>query len=220
METPILIEDLGMLFPTEKSTRKARFGTFSCSCGNEFKTQIGHVKNGNTKSCGCHQKQIAKSNRTTHNLGQHRLYQTWHAMVKRCTNPKSVSYATYGAKGITVCDRWLQVDKFIEDMYSSFQEGLTLDRIDNSKGYFKENCRWASAFLQQRNTNRLQINNTSGYRGVSFSKSNNKWQAQITVDCVNNHLGLFHLALDAAKAYDLFVLENKLEHTLNNVVGV
>ena len=52
----MLIEDLGMLYPTEKSKNKARFGLFKCFCGNEFKTQISDIKGGHTKSCGCFSK--------------------------------------------------------------------------------------------------------------------------------------------------------------------
>ena len=56
----------------------------------------------------------------------------------------------YGAKGITVCERWMKYKNFKEDMLSSYQKGLTLERLDNQRGYFKENCKWAT-YKEQNN---------------------------------------------------------------------
>lgn len=82
-----------------------------------------------------------------------RLYQTWSNMKTRCTNPKSDTYKWYGAKGIKVCDRWLEsFDNFYEDMKDTYKDNLTLDRINNKGNYCKENCRWATAVEQMQNT--------------------------------------------------------------------
>lgn len=78
---------------------------------------------------------------------------SWANMLQRCTNPKATQYSRYGGAGITVCAKWHDFDGFLEDM-GERPEGLTLDRIDNAKGYFKENCQWASREQQQRNRNR------------------------------------------------------------------
>ena len=69
-------------------------------------------------------------NKIKHGLCGHRLYDTWKSMVHRCNNIKNVAYKYYGGRGIKVCNRWLDVRNFIEDMYPSYQEGLTLDRIN------------------------------------------------------------------------------------------
>jgi hypothetical protein len=71
-------------------------------------------------------------------------------MKTRCLNPKATGYSYYGGRGITICERWLTFANFLEDM-GVRPEGLTLDRIDGSKGYSKENCQWASRAAQQRN---------------------------------------------------------------------
>ena len=72
-------------------------------------------------------------------------------MWSRCTNPKYHGYHNYGGRGITVCERWRSVLNFMEDMRPSWSKGMSLDRIDNSKGYSPENCRWATMKSQQRN---------------------------------------------------------------------
>ena len=79
-----------------------------------------------------------------------RLFQTWRAMIARCYNPKNPSYKTYGAKGITVCERWKRWDYFYEDViklpgYKEDLEGLDLDKdIKGGKEYNSENCQWIS----------------------------------------------------------------------------
>ena len=213
-----LIEDLGYLYPTEKSNYKKRFGLFKCFCGNEFKTYTQSIKLGLTKSCGCiHKELIVKRNvlRTTHGLSKHKIYIVWKSMMSRCNNIKHINYKDYGQRGITVCERWLNVANFIEDMFPTFQKGLTLDRKDNDRGYSKDNCRWVENKIQHRNTRKIRSTNTSGYRGVSFYNLCNKWYSRICVDYKNIYLGRFNTAIEAARAYDDYIIKNNLEHTRN-----
>jgi hypothetical protein len=74
----------------------------------------------------------------------------WQRMVSRCTNPADSSFCSYGAKGISVCERWSVFENFFADM-GECPEGMSLDRIDNAKGYEPENCRWADIVTQNRN---------------------------------------------------------------------
>lgn len=205
----VLLEDLGMLYPNENSKRKYRFGIYRCYCGNEFNSQIRHIKSGNTKSCGC------GKGYHTHGLTNHRLYNIWHHMMNRCFNPKSKVYKYYGERGISVCEEWQDINNFISDMDSTYTDGLSIDRIDVNGNYEQSNCRWATKETQSRNTRLLMVTNTSGYRGVSFNKKNNKFIARITVSSKTIYLGCFDEAIDGAKAYNEFVVSNKLEHTLN-----
>ena len=94
------------------------------------------------KSCGCL--------KTKHGLWQTRSYEVWSSMVKRCTRKSSRNYHRYGGRGITVCERWLDFENFYADM-GERPEGLTLERIDNEKGYYPENCKWATVAEQNRN---------------------------------------------------------------------
>lgn len=152
-----------------------------------------------------------------HGLSNHRLFVTWKNMISRTSNGKDVAYKNYGGRGITVCNEWLEPKNFIDDMYPSFIEGTTLDRIDNNKGYSKENCTWSTREAQARNTRVLKSSNTSGYRGVVFIKSTKKWRAGIYVSGKLIFLGYFNTAIKAAMVYDKFVIDNNLQHNINGV---
>ena len=203
----ILLKVLGMENPTQNSTYKRRYGLFKCFCGKEFKSVISSIKNKYIKSCGCLH--------TTHNLTNHRLYSIWNSMMQRCYNLKEKSYKDYGKRGIVVCNDWHNVENFINDMYPSFIEGLTLDRENPNGNYEKSNCRWANKTVQARNTQRLRKDNSSGYRGVSWHKRDLVWNVRISVDNKRIHLGYFNTALDGALAYDNYITVNNLEHTKN-----
>jgi hypothetical protein len=71
-------------------------------------------------------------------------YKSWDCMKQRCLNPKNKKFPTYGAIGITVCERWLRFEAFLEDMGEA-PSGTTIDRFDGTLGYFKGNCRWATS---------------------------------------------------------------------------
>ena len=207
----VLIKDLGIIFPTKNSKFKCRYGLYMCYCGKEFISRFSRVKNGHTKSCGCYQKQIV----TTHGLAKHRLYSVWNDIKTRCINANSKSYKDYGGRGIKVCDRWHDVRNFIEDMYPTFKEGLMLDRINNNGNYEPSNCRWTTMTVQGRNTRILYAHNTSGYRGVGFKTGTSRYFARIKVNGKNIHIGYGSSALECAKLYDQYVINNNLEHTRN-----
>jgi hypothetical protein len=87
----------------------------------------------------------------------HGLYRVWAAMIQRCHNPANKGYRCYGARGITVCDRWRgSFAAFAADM-GERPRGTSIDRMDNSRGYEPGNCRWATAEQQNRNRRDTKI---------------------------------------------------------------
>lgn len=124
------------------------YAVCQCSCGSEPKMiRIDGIRSGIVQGCGC----IQKARVTKHGNWDHKLYGTWKAMHERCYDPKNKRFNRYGGRGITVCDRWHDLNNFIEDMYPSYSKGLQLDRIDNDKEYYPENCHWTDRYGQAQN---------------------------------------------------------------------
>jgi len=98
-----------------------------------------------------------KHSQFRHGLADTPIYKKWEGMKRRCLNPNDNSYRSHGAKGITVCDEWMDFRNFYRDMAPSFKVGLSLDRIDGTKGYSKDNCRWATLLEQARNKKNVRI---------------------------------------------------------------
>ncbi len=121
---------------------------YACSCGNTVIVRRSRVKMGYTRSCGCLARELKPG--LTHGLKGSGTYSSWAAMKQRCLNIHNKDYPIWGQKGITVCDRWLRFENFLEDM-GIRPEGTTLDRIDGTGNYEPTNCRWATRQTQQRN---------------------------------------------------------------------
>lgn len=100
-------------------------------------------------------------------------YQSWDSMKRRCDDATHKDYAHYGAKGITYDPRWKDISVFFADM-GFCPEGHTLDRRDNDKGYYKENCRWATKSQQAQNRQIFKTNK-SGVVGVTWNAAQQKW---------------------------------------------
>ena len=95
--------------------------------------------------------------RVYHGLSKTPTYRTWISMHTRCTDPANASFIYYGAKGVSVCERWNDLGNFIADM-GMRPEGKTIDRLDNNLGYEPGNCRWATVYEQQRNRRHVKCN--------------------------------------------------------------
>ena len=122
-----------------------------CDCGTRKEVLGFCLKRGTTVSCGCYGREIRTTHGFTKDKKRDHTYTAWTGMFQRCTNPNQIGYKYYGGRGITVCERWKNFDNFLEDMGKRPSNNFSLDRIDTSLGYFKENCRWATPKEQARN---------------------------------------------------------------------
>ena len=140
-----IIECLG---PAPKG--KDRRAKVECKeCGLVFESAVTKLRY--NKSCGCVTQGIVVSR---YHKSHPRLMHIFSGMKMRCCNKKHPSYKNYGGRGITICDEWLSdANKFCEwSLSNGYEESLTIDRIDNDKGYSPDNCRWVTPALNARNT--------------------------------------------------------------------
>lgn len=143
-----------------------------CACGNQKIVNSHSLTTGGTKSCGCLAVensiiQGSKNNRI-HAKSKTNIYKVWQGMKRRCYNKHNEYYKNYGGRGITVCAEWRDDFAVFEDwaMENGYRQGLSIDRIDNDKGYSPSNCRWVDRKTQARNR---RITITVKYKGKTMS---------------------------------------------------
>jgi len=181
-------EKFGLLTVIDNEDRYVTTGGYSylrykckCDCGNEVMARKSNLKGSKVISCGCVQRGTDGILHKRHNMYGTPIYQTWFAMKSRCSNTRDAFVCSvYKDRNITVCEKWLSFSGFFEEMGDSHIEGYSIDRIDNDKGYFKDNCRWADKTTQAYNQ-RKQVTNTSGKTGVHWDKKSNKWRVKFTI---------------------------------------
>ena len=145
-----------------------------CECGKEVDVYGKALRNGTTKSCGCYTKDRLKK----HGLSHTKLHGVWWGMMQRCYYEKHVDYKWYAEKGIGVCDEWRNDFKAFYDwaMENGYKEGLSIDRIDNDKGYSPQNCRFATP---QEQANNRTTNIVIEYNGKSQTLK--QWAAELDI---------------------------------------
>lgn len=146
-----------------------------------------------------------------HGMCGTKFYNCWRSMITRCKGTAGEdSKIKYRDKGIRVCEKWKHFRGFHEDMFPSYSEGKTIDRIDNSKGYFKENCRWASAKEQANNRNNtIRIT----YNGISLTLG--EWSKKIGIKYGSLRYRYYYLFKKGKIDLDKLLTEGKISRTYN-----
>lgn len=136
-----LIRELDSKITISKTgkSRKRKQGLFLCP---KCEQQVSKELSNGLKIDTCGAKGCQKNRSFRHGHVNTGIYIAWANMKARCDNPKSSSYNNYGGKGITYPIEWKTFKGFFNDMGFSYKEGLSIDRIDSSKPYSKENCQW------------------------------------------------------------------------------
>ena len=134
-------------------SKKCTLWECKCDCGNIAYVRANQLMHGRSKSCGCLRTESNLQKKTTHGLSGSPLYAVWNSMKGRCYNPNNHNYKRYGLRGIVVCDSWRDsFEEFSKWAFTSgYQDGLSLDRIDNDGNYCPENCRWTDRKNQNNN---------------------------------------------------------------------
>lgn len=143
----LLGQRFGRLIATDYQSGK---WVLQCDCGGIKRAYGKDLRKGRVKSCGCLRYQ------GDHGYCGSPTYNSWVQMKSRCSNPNIPDWEDYGAKGITVCERWMKFENFLEDMGERLPN-TTLDRINSRGDYEKTNCRWATVLEQARNTSWVKL---------------------------------------------------------------
>ena len=137
---------------SHRASGKRQMYICRCECGTIRPVSLAAIKHGHTISCGCLQREVAKKLGTKHGDIHKRLYKIWQNMRSRCQYPSARYYYMYGGAGITVCPEWENYETFRHwALTNGYDDNLSIDRIDGTKNYTPDNCRWVTMKQQQRN---------------------------------------------------------------------
>jgi hypothetical protein len=149
---------------SERSSCNATMWLCRCDCGVEKLIAYRSLVCGDSRSCGCLKIEESLIRFTKHGLTGSPEYRSWQSAKGRCYNPKNKKYPIYGARGIKMCERWINsFDTFLEDMGKRPSKKYSLDRFPGTYGdYEPKNCRWAT--MKQQGGNKTN-NNWIEYNG-------------------------------------------------------
>ena len=153
----------GRLTVLERDCDNGRKGTHwicKCDCGNYAIVTTGRLKRGQSKSCGC----INREKHTKHGMIKTRMYNIWMSMKQRCADANCKSYKDYGGRGIKVCDEWVNDFQAFYDwaMANGYRDNLSIDRIDVNGDYEPDNCRWVTRKTQNNNSRKNRYYSYNG----------------------------------------------------------
>lgn len=177
---------------------KRAYWLCQCACGGQHTVMGKYLRSGEVKSCGCLNR-TSLIPRIKHGMApakgkKPRAYSSWASMKDRCLNPNNPKWLRYGGRGIKVCKEWMEFVNFYADMGDP-PVGMTLDRVDNSKGYSADNCRWATVAQQASNTRQ---NRWLEFQGKRMTLS--QWAREFSMPVPTLHQTIARLGADATFA--------------------
>ena len=153
---------------------KQTYWLCQCSCGAKKEICAYNLTKGLTKSCGCLSAEMIGNRSRTHGMTETHEYQIWLGMKARCHTETNSAYRYYGAKGVKVCDAWLNsFEQFLADMGEA-PEGMSIERIDVSGDYERANCKWAT---QEEQANNKTNNRFITWRGKTLTAA--QWGREV-----------------------------------------
>lgn len=172
-----------------------------CECGNRSIVSGKMMRQGKSRSCGCLLREMISVRSRTHGYKGTRTYRIWTGIKNRCLNPNAHDFPSYAGRGITVCESWMKFENFLSDMGDA-PDGMTIERIDNNKGYCASNCKWATAREQAQNRRSTLIVSINGikksasewdrqygfFKGTVAKRVRNKWKESDLLKPINKSL--------------------------------
>lgn len=208
MTIATIITDLGLLY-YKPSKKRIHYAIFECiHCSSHIKRKYS-TKKPTCKSC-------MGKNAVKHGMWENNLYRIFTKMINRCYVDDGKSAKYYKDKGIKICDEWIGDFELFEKWANEngYKDGLSIERKDNALGYYPENCTWIETNKQPENRSKF-CNNTSGYIGVSYQKSNGKYKSYASDNKKQYYIGMFKTAIEAAEKRDEFIKDRGLNLNLN-----
>ena len=187
-------------------SKENRYGKWmcKCDCGNVTFVTACHLNDGHTSSCGCYRRDYTGNSHRTHGLTGSKLDSAYYNMMQRCYREKDDHYASYGGRGIEVCEEWRNKENGKMNFFkwaweNGYEEGLSIERIDVNGNYCPNNCKWIPLSDQKKNMRPKQ--HKYGYPGIYQRKDNGKYAAYIKINGMQMTVGTFDTAEQAYKAY-------------------
>lgn len=147
--------DLSIIKIDHFEPKKGNYWLCRCKCGKEVILPTNRLMSGSSRSCpDCGKRKNAEraaKRLTTHGLSKNnpRLFAIWKEIISRCSYKGDTGYKYYGAVGLAIADEWKEYPAFYEwAMSHGYRDDLSIDRIDNAKGYNPDNCRWETDKVQ------------------------------------------------------------------------
>lgn len=200
---------LVVISESELQTHKSKHYNCLCDCGTIYRVRKDNLVNGKTSMC----RKCFINTTKTHGMTGSKFYYVYKAIKDRCNNTTHPAYENYGGRGIN--NEWDTFESFMDDMFTSYSEGLEIDRIDNDGNYCKGNCRWVT---RSKNQSNKRVAGKIPFRGVILVQG--RYRASVRpagekIICI----GHYSTAHEAAMAFDNYCIVNKLDKKLNFDIG-